>query len=242
MNISSLFITGIDSSPAIKNNDKWSDFNNLTLAGHIFRKISRLSKDDACSFCKEKLDMFITQGYKCTTCKKLFHTKCIQNKSVFEIPCESQRSGGDPNKIGRRKHRKHSRTPYDIHKSDEAKFNLTGTSEFTDRTDQIITGAEELTLMQEFIAEKIMQIENAAHGGKSSEVDKVFKQALREFKDNLVQMYSAASIHNGIEACNIRYKDLISVFNQAMETVTQSELKENETKNFPITLGVNAFR
>ncbi|CAH1131340.1 unnamed protein product [Ceutorhynchus assimilis] len=232
--------SGIESSPAIKNNDKWSDYNSLMLAGHSFRKISRLSKDDTCSFCKEKLDMFITQGYKCTTCKKLFHTKCIQNKSVFEIPCDSQRSGGDSGKSGRRKQRKHSRAPYDLNKSEEAKFSLTGTSEFTDRTDQIITGAEELTLMQEFITEKIMKIEN--DGGKSSEVDKVFKQALREFKDNLVQMYSAATKHNGIEACNLRYKDLISIFNQAMETVCQRELKENETKNFPITLGVNAFR
>lgn len=232
--------SSIETSPAIKSNDKWGDINTLSLAGHTFRKISRISKDDCCSFCKEKLDMFYTQGYKCTTCKKLFHTKCIQNKSVFEMPCENQRSGGEPGKYGRRKHRKHSRTPYDLHKSDEAKFNLTGTSEFTDRTDQIITGAEELTLMQEFIAEKIMKIEN--DGGKSSDVDKVFKQALREFKDNLVQMYSAVTKHNGIEACNIRYKDLISVFNQAMETVCQRELKKNDTKDFPITLGVNAFR
>ncbi|XP_066140696.1 unconventional myosin-IXb-like isoform X2 [Euwallacea fornicatus] len=230
---------GVETSPAMKNNEKLSDFNNLFLAGHSFRKISRISKDDTCTFCKQKLDMFITQGYKCTTCKKLFHTKCIQNKSVFEIPCESQRSGGDL-KQGRRKQRKHSRTPYDMNKSEEAKFNLTGTSEFTDRTDQIITGTEELTLMQEFIAEKIMQIDT--DGGKTSAVDKVFKLALKELKNNLVQIYSAATKNNGIEACNIRYKDLISIFNQVMETVCQRELKENETKNFPIILGVNAFR
>lgn len=127
-----------------------------------------------------------------------------------------------------------------MNKSEEAKFSLTGTSEFTDRTDQIITGAEELTLMQEFIAEKIMLIDS--DGGKTSEVDKVFKLALKEFKNNLVQIYSAATKNNGIEACNIRYKDLISIFNQAMETVCQRERKESETENFPITLGVNAFR
>ncbi|XP_060525524.1 unconventional myosin-IXa-like isoform X2 [Cylas formicarius] len=227
--------SGLDISPVMKSMDKWSDINTLSLAGHTFRKISRISKDDTCSFCKQKLDMFITQGYKCTICKKLFHTKCIQNKGVFEMPCESHRSATD-----RRKHRKHSRTAYDMHKSEENKFSLTGTSEFTDRTDQIITGAEELTLMQEFITEKIMKIED--DGGKSSEVDKVFKQALREFKDNLVQMYSAVAKHHGIEACNIRYKDLISVFNQSMETVCQRELRQGETKDFPITLGVNAFR
>ncbi|XP_050309561.1 unconventional myosin-IXa-like isoform X2 [Anthonomus grandis grandis] len=232
---------GIDASPASKGSDKWSDNNTHDLAGHTFRKINRLAKDDCCSFCDQKIDMFYTQGYKCTLCKKLFHPKCIQN-NVFENPCPIRRSGPEIGKVKHkqtaRKQRKYSGAPIDVNKSEEAKFSLTGTSEFTDRTDQIITGAEELTLMQEFIAEKIMKMET--EGGKSSEVDKVFKQALREFKDNLVQMYSAASKH--MEACNIRYKDLISIFNQAMMTVCQRELKENETKNFPITLGVNAFR
>lgn len=55
------------------------------------------------------------------------------------MPCEFQRT--DPGvRGGRRKHRKHSRTQYDLRKPDESKFELTGTSEFTDRTDQIITG------------------------------------------------------------------------------------------------------
>ncbi|XP_030757921.1 unconventional myosin-IXa-like isoform X2 [Sitophilus oryzae] len=228
----------IDASPAVKNSDKWSDLNTsiFQVAGHSLRKINRLTRDGLCGFCKMKIDLFITQGYKCTTCKTLFHTKCIQNKSVFEMPCESHNDLAK----GKRKHRKHSRAPYDVQKSEEAKFSLTGTSEFTDRTDQIISGSEELTLMQEFITEKIMKIEN--EGGKSSEVDKVFKHALREFKDNLVQIYSTTSKHNGIEVCNVRYRDLIGIFNQAIKTACQRELKENETKNFPIILGVNAFR
>ncbi|KAJ8940424.1 hypothetical protein NQ318_009217 [Aromia moschata] len=222
---------GLDASPAIKSNEyKWGDVNTLSLAGHTFRKIPRISKDDSCTFCKEKLDAFLTPGYKCTTCKKQFHTKCLASNS-------GPTSRSDR---GRRKHRKHSRTPYDMRKTDESKFNLTGTSEFTDRTDKIITGAEELTLMQVFITEKIMKME--AEGGKSSEVDKLFKQALREFKDNLVQIYSNATKHNSLETCNIKYKDLILVFIQAMETVCQREQKTNETKDFPVTMGVNAFR
>ncbi|XP_076251183.1 unconventional myosin-IXb-like isoform X1 [Rhynchophorus ferrugineus] len=230
----------IDVSPAVKKGwEELTTLSSICVAGHNLRKISRLSRDGYCCFCKEKVDLFVAQGYKCTNCKKLFHTKCIQNKGINEMPCDSQRNSNDPGK-GKRKHRKHSRAPYDVQKSEEAKFNLTGTSEFTDRTDQIISGSEELTLMQEFIAEKIMKIEN--EGGKSSEVDQVFKQALREFKDNLVQIYSTTSKHNGIEVCNVRYRDLIGIFDQAMKTACQRELKETETKNFPIIPGVNAFR
>ncbi|KAJ8918892.1 hypothetical protein NQ315_016794 [Exocentrus adspersus] len=183
---------GLDASPAIKTNEnKWGDLNAVSMAGHTFRKIPRISKDDCCTFCKEKLDAFLTPGYKCTTCKQQFHTKCIQNKSVLEMPCESPRGQAEV-RSGRRKHRKHSRTPYD--------------------------------------------------GGKSSEVDKLFKQALREFKDNLIQMYSSATKHNSLDTYNIKYKDLILVFVQAMETVCQREQTANEMKDFPVTMGVNAFR
>lgn len=211
---------------------KWQK-NSFSIAGHVFRKIHRLQKDDLCAFCNGKVDIFLTHVYKCSNCKKLFHTKCIQNKSVCQMPCDQSCASTDSSKGGRRKQRKHSRTPYDF------KFNLTGTSEFTDRTDQIITGTEELTLMQQFITDKIMKIENEV-GEKPSDVDRLFKQALREFKDNLVQIYSAASKH-GFDAGCIRYKDLITNFMQAMETVCQREQKEND-KDFPVTMGVNAFR
>lgn len=231
---------GLDASPAMKSNDyKWGDLNAVSMAGHTFRKIPRITKDDSCTFCKEKLDAFLTPGYKCTTCKQQFHTKCIQNKSVLEMPCESPRGNAEV-RSGRRKHRKHSRTPYDLRKPDESKFNLTRTSEFTDRTDQIITGAEELTLMEKFITNKIQKMEEEV--GKSSEVDKLFKQALREFKDNLIQMYSSATKHNSLDSYNIKYKDLIVVFIQAMETVCQREQTATEMKDFPVTMGVNAFR
>lgn len=35
------------------------------------------------------------------------------------------------------------------------KFNLTGTSEFTDRTDKIISDVRELKMMQDFITKKV---------------------------------------------------------------------------------------
>lgn len=79
-------------------------------------------------------------------------------------------------------------------------------------------------------------------GGKSSEVDKLFKQALREFKDNLVQIHSNATKQNTLDIYSIKYKDLILMFNQSMDIVCQREQKSNEMKDFPVTMGVNAFR
>jgi len=46
---------------------------------------------------------------------------------------------------------------------------------------------------------------------KPSEVDRVFKQALKEFKDNLVATYSVMS-KQGAEGLNVKYKDLIANF------------------------------
>lgn len=48
-------------------------------------------------------------------------------------------------------------------------------------------------------------------GQKPSRVDRVFKQALREFKDNLVATYSVVN-KQGPETLNIKYKDLIANF------------------------------
>lgn len=218
---------------------EWQNRSTFIMAGHRFRKINRFTKDDKCAFCNQEMDAFITQGHKCTDCKRLFHTKCIQNKNVLQMPCDFKHQTTTDGKPNRRKYRKHSKAPYDLTSTKQAivsKFSLTGTSEFTDRADQIISDANELQLMQDFITNKICKIESEA-GEKPSEVDILFKQALREFKDNLVQIYSAAS-KQGYE-CSIKYKDLITNFMQAMETVCQREVKDKE---FPVTMGVNAFR
>lgn len=232
--------SGTECGPQIKASGdylEWQNRSTFIMAGHRFRKINRFTKDDKCAFCNKEMDAFITQGHKCTDCKKLFHTKCIQNKNVLQMPCDFKHQTTTDGKPSRRKYRKHSRAPYDLNKQAiVSKFNLTGTSEFTDRADQIISDANELQLMQDFITNKICKIESEA-GEKPSEVDILFKQALREFKDNLVQIYSAAS-KQGYE-CSIKYKDLITNFMQAMETVCQREMKD---KDFPVTMGVNAFR
>lgn len=136
--------------------------------------------------------------------------------------------------LGRRKHRKHSRTPYDIAKQAvTSKFSLTGTSEFTDSPDKIISDAKELQTMQDFITEKIRSMEKP--NSKEGEVDRVFKRALGEFKDNLVAIYSVVNK----QGSEIKYKDLIANFLHIMETVC---IQEQTSEDFPVTMGVNAFR
>ncbi|EZA60330.1 Myosin-IXa [Ooceraea biroi] len=211
---------------------EWKGNNLFTLAGHRFRKVARFAKDDVCVCCHEKMDAFVTQGYKCVDCKQLYHVKCIQNGGVLKMPCILANT---PN---RRKNRKPPRTPYDTTKQTVAsKFSLTGTSAFSDSTDKIISDAKELALMQDFITKKIYIMEGQEEGRKQSEVDRVFKQALRKFKDDLVITYSVA-IQQGVEG-NIKYTDLIANFLHVMETVCK---QENTREDFPVTMGVNAFR
>lgn len=47
---------------------------------------------------------------------------------------------------------------------------------------------------------------------KPSQVDRIFKQALREFKENLIATYSVANKQGNGQALNIKYKDLIANF------------------------------
>lgn len=65
------------------------------------------------------------------------------------------------------------------------------------------------------------------------QVDRVFKDALLEFKDNLVATYSI--VETGGSA--LKYKDLIGNFLHVMETVCA-----REGSTLSITMGVNAFR
>ncbi|XP_059490432.1 unconventional myosin-IXa-like isoform X2 [Neocloeon triangulifer] len=204
------------------------------IAGHTFRKTIKLSKDDCCAFCGIGIDAFHTQGYKCSECKQIFHTKCIQNGGVQQKQCRHTSGGGKP---GRRKNRKRSSTSSSKQSQNASNFNLTGVNEFMDSADRIISGARELKMLQEFITEKIFALEKGLKkGDKRSEVDRVFRQTLLEFKENLVSTYSIASKQNTV---SIKYKDLIANFLKVMETVCQ---KEKTSSDFPVTMGVNAFR
>ncbi|CAG7723273.1 unnamed protein product [Allacma fusca] len=210
---------------------------------HVLEKNSKFHRGDSCGACKKNMHAVFSPGYyKCLECHLYFHDKCIQSGAIMSHVCEYQNrnfffktSRSKSETIGRRLKRKQSKSQTDVSKP---KFSLTGTSEFTDAADQIISDWRELQKMQEFISAKIYQVTNK-ESGKSSKVDKVFEQALREFKESLVSTFSVASKQGGMMQLNITYKDLISYFANIMETVCK---QEGIGSDFPTTMGVNALR
>lgn len=206
-----------------RGNDMYQSSTHINIAGHRFRKAARIGKAEKCASC-EKSDAFVNEGHRCLDCKVLVHTKCIQNGGVKTLQCEAKRS----------KRRKMMEKGAAGEKPMTPNSKYSGTREYTDSTDKIISDAKELQLMQDFITQKICKMENDC--GKPSEVDRVFKQALREFKDNLVAHYSVAHKQNS-DALNIKYRDLIANFEQVMETCCGGRKDD-----FPLTMGVNAFR
>lgn len=204
-----------------RGNDLYQSSTNINIGGHRFRKVNRITKNERCASCDES-DSFILEGHRCLDCKILVHTKCIQNGGIKSIKCVPKRS---------------KRVKKMSEKSNSEKIphnsKYSGTREYTDSTDKIIRDAKELQLMQDFITQKICKMENGSE--KVSEVDRVFKQALREFKDNLVAQYSVAHKSNS-DSLNIKYRDLIANFEQVIETAS------GRKDDFPLTMGVNAFR
>lgn len=79
------------------------------------------------------------------------------------MPCIQQNGNNRP--TNRRKHRKPASAINKAHitptiannqnSTTIGKFSLTGTSEFTDRTDKIISDVRELKMMQDFITKKV---------------------------------------------------------------------------------------
>ena len=119
-------------------------------------------------------------------------------------------------------------------------WSVTRTTEFTDPRDILITDVTELHYMEIFIGNKLCEMESTKKtkktATKESTVDVVFKNALKEFKSNLISTYSVASADGRL---HITYKSLIEHFEQVVSNVCQ---KENTWKTFPVIMGVNAFR
>lgn len=203
-----------------RGNDMYQSSTDIDIAGHRFHKVNRIVKGEKCACCQEN-DAFVNEGHRCLDCKLLVHTKCIQNGGVKTLHCEAKRS-----KRQLRKNFDKAAPPRN------SKYS--GTREYTDSTDKIISDAKELQLMQDFITQKICKMDNDCE--KPSAVDRVFKQALREFKDNLLAQYSIAHKQKS-DTMNIKYRDLIANFEQVMETSCG-----NKKDDFPLTMGVNAFR
>lgn len=208
-----------------RGNDMYQSSTHINIAGHRFHKAGRIGKGEKCASCQEN-DAFVNEGHRCLDCKLLVHTKCIQNGGVKTLHCEAKRS--------KRQLRKNFDKSAVATAAPARNSKYSGTREYTDSADKIISDAKELQLMQDFITQKIYKMDMVCE--KPSAVDRVFKQALREFKDNLVAQYSIAHKQKS-DTLNIKYRDLISNFEQVMETCCG-----NKKDDFPLTMGVNAFR
>lgn len=201
-----------------RGNDMYQSSTHINIAGHRFHKAGRIGKGEKCASCQEN-DAFVNEGHRCLDCKLLVHTKCIQNGGVKSLQCE--------------KSSKRQTRSKNTDKALSRNSKYSGTREYTDSADKIISDAKELQLMQDFIAQKIYKMDTDSD--KTAAVDRAFKQALREFKDNLVAQYSIAHKQKS-DTLNIKYRDLISNFEQVMETCG------NKTDDFPLTMCVNGFR
>ncbi|XP_069979084.1 unconventional myosin-IXb [Penaeus vannamei] len=221
-------------------------------------KQSTLLKKEVCIACdKPFTSFFINTGYKCLGCKKVFHPRCIE--ASLTIGCQ------DASGVGKENASPSSKKPRRFDQEDN--WNVTRTSEFIDKSDEVIKDADELRRLEEFITRKLYQLEEKEseksdtrtqsldrsfsreaptrdlevsvrlRDRKDSLVDQMFCQSLREFKTNLVSTYSVAFQKESNLA--LKYKDLIKNFEQVMNTVCKEKMG-NDT--FPVTMGVNAFR
>lgn len=222
-------------------------------------KQSTLLKKELCTACDKTFSgFFINSGYKCLNCKKVFHVHCV--KAALVGPCQ------DVPSVGKENASPQSKKPRRMEQ--EENWNLTRTSEFIDKSDEVIKDAYELRRLDEYIRRKLYDLEEKEgyktetrtqsldrtfardtvskepesnlrlRDRKDSQVDQMFCLSLREFKNNLVSTYSVAFQKDSPDL-SLRYKDLIKSFEQVMNTVCKEKMG-NDT--FPVTMGVNAFR
>ena len=68
--------------------------------------------------------------------------------------------------------------------NESSKWNLTGTSEFTDSTQEVVNGGQQLHRLDEFIGHKIQNLVDDTRG----DADRVFLSALRELRGKNMQI------------------------------------------------------
>ncbi|CAL4061590.1 unnamed protein product, partial [Meganyctiphanes norvegica] len=230
-------------------------------------KQSTLLKGEICAACTKPFTaFFINTGYKCLGCKRVFHSKCVEQS--IHIGCTESKENTSPapkkQKWGRGGGVEKGSDKGDM--ETENKWNLTRTSEFIDKSDDVIRDAAELMRLEEFIARKLRYLEEKQsekqdrtqsldrsysrtetphkdsessfrmREKKDSQVDQMFFQSLREFKINLVSTYC---VTHSKDSNNMKYKDLIKNFEQVMNKVCKVKVGDSA---FPVTMGVNAFR
>ncbi|XP_030832598.1 unconventional myosin-IXAa isoform X3 [Strongylocentrotus purpuratus] len=119
-------------------------------------------------------------------------------------------------------------------RTNQGNINFQGMSQWRYPTDQLINDAQALEQMNVFIQSKVNEM-----GQTYSQVDVVFKKALKKFRENLISTYSV-TLHDG-NAVNLQYRHLMSNFEKVLSIVAKQYEEANNT-TFPLTLGINAFR
>ncbi|KAK0423351.1 hypothetical protein QR680_008098 [Steinernema hermaphroditum] len=210
-------------------------FESTKSAQHNF-KITRLHRTETCSLCQKSLTGFLVQGYKCSSCKLIFHKECTNNAQ--SIPCAPPSSPARSDSIPLRK-------PWDLKLSPPhfvcpsvlmGTFVLTKTKEQTDPCDKLVETIEDLQDLTAFIIKKQMNLDGDQRQEKRDTiVDVIFKRSLKGLHEELIG-YQAVLDEDRTE---LKYRDLITMFEGL---ITKASKEEGVYPTFPTNLGVNAFR
>ena len=234
------------------------DIKRIIAASPHTLKQSQLRKGDTCASCaKTFTNFFIKQGYKCIVCRMVFHQRCIEK--CVSIPCHgtsnapptssSSSQQPSPSLIQKANAKKHNLN------ETENSWNLTGTSQFIDKSVEVVRDTQELHAFDQFLTRKLFDLQvqpgpslsvsndQPQDNRKDSQVDQLFMSSLRGFKEELLSQYSVAVAADNPDLGCIKYKDLVNTFERIMTTVTKQQGGGGgSTNTFPITMGVNAFR
>ncbi|XP_055339846.1 unconventional myosin-IXAa-like isoform X2 [Paramacrobiotus metropolitanus] len=138
-------------------------------------------------------------------------------------------------------------------KEKEPVWNIRSITQFTDSEDRVVSSAEELRELENFIFEKITQMDYVRKGQNWTKADKIFQQGMRTFRINLISTYSVAV--KDARLC-IRYRDLIVNFEKTIRvecykivhsqsppftTAALAQYKSDDD-GFPVNMAINAFR
>ncbi|KAF2369108.1 Protein kinase C-like phorbol ester/diacylglycerol-binding domain [Trinorchestia longiramus] len=273
------------SAPEIQSSSSTADLKKILASSPHGLKQSQLKKGDQCSVCCKFFNSrLFNSGYKCVVCRRVFHQRCLETS--IQVPCVrglnvpslmsagGQELGPGPSPplphrssvVLTSTGRKHSqqlqlppaRAPGLGEGTTRAEnhWNLRGSSQFEDRSIDVIKNKEQLQALEKFISSKLHELENnsrrvgqegrtagASEGPagdkdkKDSQVDQVFMQSLRTFKEMLVTEYSGRSAE---QLPVFSYKDLTDRFQKMMSSILCNH--ESGGSSFPVTMGVNAFR
>lgn len=239
-------------------------------------KQSQLKKRDTCAACNKIFNnFFLKHGYKCVMCRSVFHQRCVELSA--SIPCYAPAISGSlhqrpaisttslasnssvstttTNSYSSPQQHRHStvllaakKPRHDTSRLD--KWSLTGTSQFMDKSVEVITDAQQLQALDEFITKKLFSLQKlggpspllptprADSDSRDRKDSQVFIESLRSFKDELVSQNSMAMRRDNQE-CKLKYQDLTNNFERIMTTVSRQQMGGS---TFPVTMGVNAFR